>query len=220
MATAPNPEFANNPDPRCACVLLLDTSGSMSGAPINALNQGLKAFQQDLQEDGLARRRVEIAIVTFGNGGVQTIQDFVTAGEFAAPNLSEGGNTPMGAAIQLGLDLVRDRKATYKQNGIVHYRPWVFMITDGGPTDGDAWRSAAQRVKTEVAAKGLEFFAVGVAGADMQVLSEITPRALVLDGLKFRELFVWLSQSQRRVSGSKVGEQVPMPKVSFGSPIA
>ena len=91
---------------------------------------------------------------------------------------------------------------------------------DGGPTDGDAWRTAAQRVKTEVSAKGLEFFAVGVSGADMQVLSEITPRALVLDGLKFRELFVWLSQSQRRVSGSKVGEQVPMPKVSFGSPIS
>lgn len=94
------------------------------------------------------------------------------------------------------------------------------MITDGGPTDGDAWKAAAQRVKKEVAGKGLEFFAVGVAGANMAVLSEITPRALILDGLNFRELFVWLSQSQLRVSGSKVGEQVPMPKVSFGSPIS
>lgn len=118
-----NPEFANNPDPRCACVLLLDTSASMSGAPIDALNQGLKAFQQDLQEDGLAKRRVEIAIVTFGSGGVQTMQDFITAGEFTAPTLVEGGDTPMGAAIQTGLDLVRDRKAVYKQNGVVYYRP-------------------------------------------------------------------------------------------------
>ncbi len=215
----PNPEFANNPDPRCACVLLLDTSTSMRGAPINALNQGLKAFEQDLQEDGLAKRRVEIAIVTFGSGGVQKIQDFVTAGEFRAPTLTEGGSTPMGAAIQLGLDLVRDRKATYKQNGIVYYRPWVLMITDGGPTDGDAWKQAAQRVNNEMTARGIEFFAVGVAGADMQVLSAITSRALMLDGLKFRELFVWLSQSQRRVSGSNVGEQIPMPQVSFGSPI-
>jgi hypothetical protein len=40
------PEFALNADPRCACVLLLDTSGSMDGAPIKALNEGLKAFER------------------------------------------------------------------------------------------------------------------------------------------------------------------------------
>jgi hypothetical protein len=38
-------EFAVNPEPRCACVLLLDTSGSMLGDPINALNEGLKVFK-------------------------------------------------------------------------------------------------------------------------------------------------------------------------------
>lgn len=220
MPTLPNPEFANNPDPRCACVLLLDTSSSMQGPAIDALNDGLKTFQQDLQEDGLARRRVELAIVTFGNGGVKKIQDFITAGDFLAPTLQEGGNTPMGAAIQMGLDLVHDRKAIYKANGILYYRPWVLMITDGGPTDGQAWRAAARRVKSEMVAKSVEFFAVGVSGADMQVLSEITPRALALDGLKFRELFIWLSQSQKRVSATKVDEGVPMPQVTFGSPIS
>ena len=81
-----NPEFAANPDPRCACVLLLDTSGSMNGAPIEALNAGLQAFQSDIQEDALAKRRVEIAIVTFG-GVVQTVQDFVSASGFSAPAL-------------------------------------------------------------------------------------------------------------------------------------
>ena len=85
-----DPEFASNPDPRCACVLLLDTSYSMSGPPIDSLNDGLKAFQQDLQEDALARRRVEIAIVTFGKGGYQTLQDFTSAGQFAAPTLHRG----------------------------------------------------------------------------------------------------------------------------------
>jgi uncharacterized protein YegL len=191
----------------------------MQGAPIAALNAGLKAFQQDLQEDGLARRRVEIAIVTFGNGGVQKIQDFVTAEDFDAPTLHEGGLTPMGEAIHLGLDLLRDRKATYKNNGIVHYRPWVFMITDGAPTDEERLSTAAQRVQTEMGRKGCEFFAVGVAGANMEVLSGITSRALKLDGLKFRELFQWLSASQKGVASSKVGDQVPMPKVDFGSPI-
>src|SRR2546427_7359653 len=104
MATI-DPEFAINPDPRCACVLLLDTSGSMGGAAIDSLNDGLKAFQEDLQEDSLARRRVEIAIITFGKDGCQTRQDFTTAGQFVAPTLEADGGTPMGEAINIGLDL-------------------------------------------------------------------------------------------------------------------
>jgi len=211
-------EFADNPDPRCACVLLLDNSGSMIGDPIDALNAGLRSFQVDLQDDHLARRRVELAIVTFG-GTVEMPQDFVTAGNFTAPVLYASGETPMGSAINKGLDLIAERKSIYKQNGIVYYRPWVFMITDGAPTDGNVWRDSAKRVRQEMAEKKLEFFAVGVRNADMQVLSEITPRALKLEGLKFNELFIWLSQSQRRASASTPGVQVEMPKVSFGSPI-
>jgi uncharacterized protein YegL len=191
----------------------------MGGAPIDSLNDGLKAFQQDLQEDALARRRVEIAIVTFGKNGYQTLQDFTIAGQFVAPNLEADGGTPMGEAINVALDLVKERKKTYKENGVLYYQPWIFLITDGAPNAGSPWREAAQRVQAEVNAKALTFFGVGVAGADMQVLSQITPRTLKLDGLKFRELFVWLSQSQKRVSGSKVGEQTPLPQVGFGSPV-
>jgi uncharacterized protein YegL len=214
------PELADiqflNADPRCACVLLLDTSGSMGGEPIAALNAGLQAFQKELQGDALASRRVEIAIVTFGNGGVQAAQDFVTAGQFTAPQLQAGGDTPMGAAIHLALDMIKQRKATYKSNGVLYYRPWAFMITDGGPTD--EWQSAARRLKEEEAAKGVSFFAVGVGGANMQRLGEVAVRTpLKLDGLKFVELFVWLSQSQKRVSASKVGEQTGLPPVGWTS---
>ena len=212
-----NPEFALNPDPRCACVLLLDTSGSMDGTPISELNSGLRTFQADLLEDPLASRRVEIAIVTFGEGGVTRVQDFVTADQFAAPELIAGGKTPMGEAINLALDLVERRKGDYKESGIGYYQPWVLLITDGAPTDD--WRPAAQRVQAETNARRVAFFAVGVRNADMGVLSQITPRALKLDGLRFNELFVWLSQSQKRVSGSKPGDQTALPPVTFGAPI-
>jgi uncharacterized protein YegL len=211
-----NPEFAENPDPRCACVLLLDTSGSMSGSPIDALNQGLQTFQSDIQEDALAKRRVEIAIVTFG-GAVHIVQDFVSAGSLVAPTLAAGGGTPMGEAIALGLQLVKNRKAEYKASGVLYYQPWIFLITDGAPTD--EWQSAAQMVQAETSAKALAFFGVGVEGANMQILSSITPRALKLDGLKFKELFIWLSQSQKRVSGSKPGQQTPLPQIGFGAPV-
>jgi uncharacterized protein YegL len=66
-------EFAENPEPRCACVLLLDTSGSMAGEKIDALNEGIRTFKEELQGDPLASRRVEVAIVTF-DSQVQVVQ--------------------------------------------------------------------------------------------------------------------------------------------------
>ena len=213
-----NPEFAMNPDPRCACVLLLDTSESMNGKPITELNEGLRSLQQDLQEDALASRRVEIGIVTFGNGGVTKLQSFVTAGDFSPPSLAAGGQTPMGQAIEFALDMVQERKTEYKQSGIAYYQPWIFMITDGAPTD--SWKEPASRVQATVKDKGLAFFAVGVAGADLEILSQITPRVLRLDGLRFKELFIWLSQSQKRLSVSGPGDQVQLPPVTFGAPVS
>jgi uncharacterized protein YegL len=205
-------EFATNPEPRCACVLLLDVSGSMSGRAIGALNEGLRAFSADLGGDALARQRVEVAVVTFGGDGVRVAHDFATAAQFEPPRLTAGGGTPMGAAIVQGLDLVEARKAQYKANGIVYYRPWVFLITDGEPTD--AWEEAARRVHAVEGANGLAFFAVGVEGANLDTLGRIAVRTpLKLDGLKFVELFVWLSQSQRTVSSSKPGDQTALPSV-------
>ncbi len=209
-------ELATNPDPRCACLLLLDTSGSMAGAPLDALNAGLRTFQTDLQEDGLAKQRVEIAIVTFG-GVVTTVQEFISAREFTAPYLSANGGTPMGEAILDGIQKVKNRKQTYKDNGVPYYQPWVFMITDGGPTD--EWKHAAEMVRRESAAKSLTFFAVAVNQANIDTLKTITDRVIKLDGINFRELFLWLSSSQKRVSGSKPGEQTALPPTSFGSPV-
>lgn len=205
-------EFATNPEPRCACVLLLDVSGSMGGRPIAALNEGLAAFASDLATDSLASQRVEVAVVTFGGAGVEVRQDFVTAGQLEPIRLEASGGTPMGAAIERAVDLVEQRKAQYKANGVLYYRPWVFLITDGEPTDD--WKDAAARVHQVEEANGLAFFAVGVEGANMDVLGEIAVRSpLKLQGLKFVELFVWLSQSQRTVSSSKPGDQTALPTV-------
>ncbi|GMV42889.1 MAG: hypothetical protein AMXMBFR64_46050 [Myxococcales bacterium] len=205
-------EFAENPEPRCPCVLLIDTSGSMRGEPIDALNDGLRRFQEELASDALAARRVEVAVVGFASG-VQVVQDFVTADRFAAPTLDASGLTAMGGGIHRALDLVAERKALYKASGVAYYRPWVFMITDGEPQGepDEVVESAAQRVHDEETARRVAFFAVGVQGANLKRLSTLVPRTpLRLNGLDFGEMFVWLSSSMQKVSQSRIDDQVSL----------
>jgi len=202
-----NSVFAENPEPRCPCVLLLDVSGSMKGQPVNELNQGVRVFKDELIADEMAAKRVEVAIVTFGP--VQTATEFQTADVFEPPLLEAKGDTPIGAAIEAGLVLLDQRKQAYRRNGIAYYRPWIFLITDGGPTD--YWKAAAEKVKAGEASNHFSFFSVGVEGARFDILSQIgTREPLKLKELRFRDLFIWLSKSLGSVSKSAVGDKVEL----------
>ncbi len=225
-------KLASNPEPRCPCVLLLDVSGSMGEIVSNAgqdlgytvqqdgktyqavsggvskidkVNEGLRAYHADLMGDSLAAQRVEMSVITFGST-VQMVSPFVTAHEFTPPTLVANGETPMGAAILQAIEAVTERKKLYKQNGLHYYRPWIFFITDGEPTD--AWQTAAAKVREGEKNKAFAFFAVGVEGADFDILRQISVREpLHLKGYSFREMFIWLSQSQRSVSHSNPGQE-------------
>jgi uncharacterized protein YegL len=212
-------EFADNPEPRCPCVLVLDTSQSMAGEPIAALNRGLHVFREALLAVPLARKRVEVAVVSFGEE-VEVVQDFVTVDRFQPPALQAAGETPLCTAILRALDLVEKRKERYRANGVLYSRPWVFLITDGMPQGEtlETTREAVRRVRTAEAGRKAAFFAVGVEGANMKLLARIAVRPPVrLDGLRFAELFAWLSASTARAATSSAGEEAALPDIHGGT---
>lgn len=212
MTSVGFPELSTeNSEIRTPVVLLLDSSGSMQGEPIQELNRGLEVFKEELLQDLQAKLSAEVTIITFG-GVVKQIHDFVSADQFQPPQLQAAGPTPMGQAIELALNTLEDRKKVYKENAIDYYRPWIVLITDGAPTD--EWQNAAERVhNAEKAAKAV-FFAVAVQGANIEILKQIAPEErppALLNQLKFIELFEWLGNSVKRVSNSKKGDELDLP---------
>jgi uncharacterized protein YegL len=221
-----------NPDPRIACTLLLDTSSSMSGAPIDQLNRGFELFCDEIKKDELAQKRAEIAVITFGS--TARIEIPFTEGRDIQPRrLAASGSTPMGAALNLALDQLQQQKAAYKQAGLEYYRPWLFVLTDGAPTDGQVFTAAASRVRDTEQARGVSVFAVGVgASANMERLKELSASRVPvkLDGLSFMEFFSWLSASLSAASASNAfgtsdanvaqaesTEQIPLPPAGWAT---
>lgn len=210
------PEFVDNPENRCPVILLVDTSRSMTGSPLLELERGLAVFKSEVAKDAQASLSVEVAIITFGRS-VSLAQHFTTVDEFVPPSLQADGLTPIGEAIEKGLELLEQRKATYREQGVQYYRPWIFLITDGAPTD--QWQPAAERLHQAEQENKLLFFAVGVEGADFDTLRQIAPPhrpPVLLNGLDFSSLFVWLSNSMRRVSQNRVGDVIALPPVGWG----
>ena len=99
-------EIASLTEPHLACALLLDTSGSMQGAPIRSLNESIQQFKATIMADPIARKRVEIAIITF-DSKVTVVNDFCPIDKMPTPNLDAYGFTEMGQGILKAVEMVK-----------------------------------------------------------------------------------------------------------------
>lgn len=215
-----------NPDPRVACVVLCDVSGSMQGEPIEALQRGFAAFTHYLHNDPLAVKRVEVAVVTFGTAATVLVP-MQEARSLQPVPFTAAGTTNMAAGIHLALDIIEDRKQAYKMAGLQYYRPWILVLTDGKPNI-DGFEEAVGRLNQVERARGVTVFAVGAGPkVDYRQLGRLSVQrdAAPLEGLKYEALFEWLSASLASVSNSSeysrndeglgaMDAKIPLPSVS------
>lgn len=205
-----------HPDrPQAACALLLDTSRSMRGEKIRGLEAGVKAYREYLAKDPLAKDTVETCVITFDDEA-RVLHPFSNVEQMPEIELHAKGWTAMGAAIDAALEQLEQRKNFYKEEGVDYYRPFLVLITDGGPTDMKGKQRLEEYVaKIQEGARGKKFYPLffGTKNADFEKLKALvgdTGAVAGIDGVRFEELFQWLSRSVSGLKDSKPGDQVQL----------
>lgn len=210
-----------NRNQRLPCVLVLDGSTSMADSPsllsprkIDLLNEGRRQLSADLKEDETAAICVQIMEIAMGgHDEITTVTEFCDATMYQPNAIEANGSTPLGAAVMQALELCEQQKQNYRDNGIPHLRPWIFILADGEPTDN--WKPAAEAcIKAEQQKKAL-IFPVGIGEtADLNVMSQFSSqmKALRLNERKFKEFFKFVSSSVAVASISRPGDRIELPR--------
>lgn len=191
---------------RLPVYLLLDTSGSMSGEPIEAVKNGVQVLVSTLRQDPYALETAFISIITF-DSNVQQLVPLTDLASFQEPSINASGVTSLGAGLKLLAECI-DRevaKSTFEQKG--DWKPLVFIMTDGGPTDH--WQTGLAEFQRR--SVGITVACAAGAGADTGVLKQITEVVVSLDtadSATIKAFFKWVSASistgsQKVESGGK-----------------
>jgi uncharacterized protein YegL len=119
---------------RLPIYLLIDTSGSMSGEPIEAVKTGLQTMQSALRKDPNALEQAYVSLITFATSA-QQILPLTEVVKFQIPTIAASGGTSLGEALGL-LATCADREVAKSSDGQKgDWKPLVFILTDGEPTD-------------------------------------------------------------------------------------
>jgi uncharacterized protein YegL len=186
---------------RLPVYLLLDTSGSMSGEPIEAVKNGVQVMISSLRQNPQAIETAFISVITFDTAAQQLIP-LTDLASFQMVDIKASGTTALGDALKLVANKIDNEvaKTTTEQKG--DWKPLVFIMTDGIPTDD--WQSGMTEFKKRKTA-----FTVACAagnGADANILKQITENVVSLDTADSQSIgkfFQWVTASIG-VSSTKV----------------
>ena len=178
---------------RLPVYLLLDTSGSMTDEPIEAVKNGVQMMVHSLRQNPQAIETAFVSIITFDSDAKQLIP-LTDLASFQTVDLKAAGTTALGAALSLLADKLENEvtKTTLEQKG--DWKPIVFIMTDGVPTDD--WQAGFQKLKA--VKKGLIVGCAAGNNADDKVLKEIADQVVRLsntDADSIGKFFQWVSAS-------------------------
>ena len=179
---------------RLPVYLVLDTSGSMTGEPIQAVENGMQMLVSALRQDPQALESAFLSVITF-NTQAEQIVPLTDLASFQMPSLTAAGVTELGAALTLVRDCAQKEisKSTPEKKG--DWRPLVFLMTDGAPTD--SWQKGLSEF--QASRWGMVVCCAAGQSADTTVLKQISPECVVkldtADSKSLSAFFKWVSSS-------------------------
>ena len=162
-----------------AVLLLVDTSASMAGEKICAVEHAINGFIDEFKGSYEAEC-TDICIVSFSDE-TKIVQPFTCASNLAEIALEASGLTSLWEALSLSIDLLNNQRRLYQQLAITYYKPRIFLITDGTPTDiGDI---IIPKLKSDVANNRYGLCVLGLPGYDENLFTFLeVPHGLVQCG--------------------------------------
>lgn len=203
---------------RLPVYLVLDTSGSMCGEPIEAIKNGVQILISTLRQDPYALETAFLSVITFDSSAKQ-VTPLTELATFQIPPISASGGTALGDALALLADSIDAEVAKSTADAKGDWKPLIFIMTDGSPTDD--WQNGLDRLKKT--RTGVIVACAAGQGADTTILKQITEVVVQLDTADantIKAFFKWVSASvstgsqkvdsgQKEVSG--LGDLPPPP---------